>query len=294
MAQPSSGADGREAQRRVHAPVRPPQTSTLCPAKSMISPSHQFERELEVFRTEVAAATQFFYGYLTVHAVAADQKRVYQLRNTAPLFWNTSLGALQTAAFIALGRIFDQNSTHNVDRLFRIAQNNSPIFSKEALGLRKQGASPTPFDWLADYLANAYVPRPSDFRRLRAYVRKYRQIYEGKYRDLRHMIFAHKAVSAESDVQALFAKTSIRELQRMLVFLGSLYDALWQLFFNGLKPILRPRRYSVKRIRTSPTPTWRSGTVQETITRETEKFLLAAAGVAQQHLAADVGQHEPN
>ena len=254
---------------------------------SMITPSQQFERELEVFRTEVAAATQFFYAYLTVHAVAADQKRVFQMLNTAPLFWNTNLGALQTAAFIALGRIFDQNSTHNVDRLLRIAQDNRSIFSKVALGLRKQGASATPPAWLAEYLDEAYVPRPADLRRLRAYVRKYRQIYEGEYRDLRHKLFAHKGVSSQGDVDALFAKTNIRELQRMLVFLGSLYEALWQLFFNGLKPVLRPRRYSIKRMRSSPMPAWRSGAVQETITRETERFLRAAAGAAQQRHAGD-------
>jgi hypothetical protein len=34
--------------------------------------------------------------------------------------------------------------------------------------------------------------------------------------------------------------------QLMLVFLMSLYDALWRLFVNGHKPVLRPHRYSVK------------------------------------------------
>ncbi len=52
----------------------------------MTSPEAQFERELEVFRTEAEAAMQFFYAYLTVHAVAADHKPVYRLLNTAPLF----------------------------------------------------------------------------------------------------------------------------------------------------------------------------------------------------------------
>ena len=77
----------------------------------MTSPEARFERELEVFRTEAEAAMQFFYAYLTVHAVAKDHKPVYRLLNTAPLFWNTNLGALQTSAFIALGRVFDQSSS---------------------------------------------------------------------------------------------------------------------------------------------------------------------------------------
>jgi hypothetical protein len=34
--------------------------------------------------------------------------------NTAPLFWNTILGGLQTAAFVVLGRIFDQDSAQGL------------------------------------------------------------------------------------------------------------------------------------------------------------------------------------
>src|SRR5688572_6795859 len=117
------------------------------------SPSAAFEHELEVFRTEVSAATQFFYAFLTVHAVAGDRKYVFRLLNTAPLFWNTNLGALQTAAFIALGRIFDQGSRHNVDRLLKLAQSNPGLFSKAALGIRKQGTNPSPPEWLPEYLA---------------------------------------------------------------------------------------------------------------------------------------------
>jgi len=104
---------------------------------------------------------------------------------------------------------------------------------------------------------------------------------------LRHKFFAHKEISARSDIDALFGKTNTRELQRMLVFLGSLYEALWQLFFNGRKPVLLPRRYSVRRMRDVPSPPWQSTAVQEEITRDAETFLRDAAGVAQQPLAAD-------
>ncbi len=47
------------------------------------------------------------------------------------------------------------------------------------------------------------------------------------------LAFAVKRAAAGAitpgDVAALFAKTNVRELQRMLVFLGSLHEALWQL-----------------------------------------------------------------
>ena len=98
-------------------------------------------------------------------------------------------------------------------------------------------------------MKHVYAPKPTDFRRLRGYVRKHRKIYLEKYQPLRHQVFAHKGLSDAADVSALFAKTNVRELQRMLVFLMLLYDALWGLFVNGHRPVLRPRRYSVKRMR---------------------------------------------
>src|SRR5437016_5796293 len=126
----------------------------------MATPNAQFEHELEVFRTEEEKATQFFYAYLAVSAVAADNDAVHRLLNQAPLFWNTCL-----------------------------------------------------------------------------------------YRALRNKIFAHKEVSDQGAAAALWGKTNIRELELMFVFLRSLYGALWQLFFNGRKPVLRRSRYSVARMR---------------------------------------------
>jgi len=237
----------------------------------------EFERELEVFRTEAEGAAQFFYAWLAVHAAAGDDKDIHRLLNTAPLFWNTALGALQSATFVTLGRIFDSDSAHNLSRLLRMAQDHPQIFSKTALGRRKQGTSATPPSWLNDYLRDAYVPKVGDFRRLRAHVGKRRKTYEDKYRDLRHKIFAHKGTSDPAVITALFAKTNIRELQRMLVFLGSLYEALWQLFMNGRKPSLRPRRYSVRSMRERPSPHAKSAAVHERILHEAGRFLTDAS-----------------
>jgi hypothetical protein len=66
-----------------------------------------------------------------------------------------------------------------------------------------------------------------------------RRIYEDRYRELRHKVFAHKGLS-DPQITALFARTNIREMQRMLAFLMALHEALWQLFNNGRKPTLRP------------------------------------------------------
>lgn len=243
------------------------------------APAVQFEQELEVFRTEVETALQFFYGFLAIHACAGDTPTVHRLLNTAPLFWNSTLGALQTSTFVVLGRIFDQSSPHNIGILLALAENNPSIFSKAALERRKLASATNAPSWIVEYMNSVYVPKPADFRRLRGYVSKHRKTYLAKYRDLRHKVFAHKEITDATQVSALFARTNIREMQRMLLFCLSLYDALWQLFVNGRKPVLRSRKISVDRIRKRAVGRSRSNAVHERIVEEAEAFLKAAAEV---------------
>lgn len=95
---------------------------------------------------------------LAVHDVAYRKKAVHKLLNRAPQFWNTCL-ALQASAFIALGRVFDSNSPHNINQLLKVAQSNrTQLFSKAALCRRKQGSKPQPPEWLPDFLRSAHEP----------------------------------------------------------------------------------------------------------------------------------------
>jgi hypothetical protein len=243
----------------------------------MTTPEHQFKRELEVFRNEAEAASQLLFGYFAVHAIAADRPEVHRLLNTAPLFWNTALHALQLSAHIVLGRIFDQNSPHNIDTVLRLGQQNLEIFSKEALGARKKAESSNASEWLEEYLKTTYEPTIADFRRLRSHVAKRRKIYDVKYRDIRSKFYAHKQVLEGKEVDALFSKTNVQEIRRLFVFLQALHEALRQLFYNGRKPVLNPVRYSVKRMLDLPSPQGGRNSVQEDITHEIEKFLLNAA-----------------
>lgn len=239
----------------------------------------KFTQELEVFRTEVQSAIQFFYAYLTINATLADNKEALDLVNQAPLFWRTNVGALQTSFFITLGRIFDQKSNHNVDKILRVAQEESNIFSAEALEARKRKDSPNAEEWIADYMKDVYVPTADDFRRLKKYVSKYRKIYKSGYRDIRRKVYAHKELSKPEDVQGLYAQTNIREMQKLLIFLNRLYEALWQLFHNGRKPVLKPMEYSIATMRKAEIPEWQSRHVQEQVVYETEKFFKILSAV---------------
>ena len=235
--------------------------------------SNDFERELGILGTEGEAAAQFFYAFMSVHETARRCPSVVRLLNTAALFWNTSLGALQTATFIALGRLFDQNSPHNLDRILKVAGENMEIFSLQALGARKQGQSPIRPAWLDDYLVKAYVPSPTDFRKLRKEVNERRKIYIDKYGAIRNKVYAHKTTNDFSEEEALFSGTGIQELQLLVTFILALHEALWQLYHNGRAPVLQQQRYSVVEMLDHPTQNGPDPTVQERITHEAARFL---------------------
>lgn len=239
----------------------------------MTNSEKRFVRELEIFRTEVQAGAQYLYAYLSFNSIVSDKKKTLNAVNRTPLFWNTVMSALQTSFFIVLGRIFDQKSPHNIDRLLKAAQDNIEMFSKKALANRKRKDSDNADEWLDDYLKTVYEPTVKDFRELRKKVKEYRKIYTSNYRDIRHKIYAHKKVSDSEEVQKLFSKTNIRELQKIFVFVNALYEALWQLFYNGRKPVLRRMRYSVKSMRQYRKPEWQSQTVQERMVAEVQDFL---------------------
>ncbi|HSH73791.1 MAG TPA: hypothetical protein VK974_12115 [Methylophilaceae bacterium] len=238
--------------------------------------STDFSNDLELFRTEAESALQFFYAWDSVHVVAAEDQKIHRLLNQAPMLWNTSLAALQTSTFVALGRLFDPGkNNHSVTRLLSTAHSNLAMFSKDALAERKRQQSANADEWLPEYLETVYVPSSEDFRRLKRHLAKRRKIYEANYKPLRHKLFAHRGVSNQAEVADLYAKTNIRELQQLLVFLRCLHETLWQLYFNGRKPALRPARYSVQRILDQPSPNPKLATLQERLVHEVRSFLHA-------------------
>ena len=87
-------------------------------------------------------------------------------------------------------------------------------------------------------MLSVYEPQKSYFDRLEKHVNKYSKIYDSNYRKIRNKIFAHKEFSKPSQTQKLFKKTNTEEIQKILIFLMKFYRALWELYYNGRKPIL--------------------------------------------------------
>jgi AbiU2 len=148
-----------------------------------------FGEELEVFRKEANAAAQFLYASPNAECPRAEHPRVLDHLNDAPVFWNTTIFSLQKSASVALGRIFETDTPHNVARLLKLAEDVS-VFSKEALALRKQGTSPTRLEWIDDYLMDVYEPTVGDIRILKKRVGEWRDAYTARYKPLRDKGYA--------------------------------------------------------------------------------------------------------
>jgi len=239
-----------------------------------VSPEARFERELEQFRHDGNAAAQFLYAWVAFHACAKANSSIRRGVNERALFWNTTLGAFQTSLFLVLGRIFDLNpKSHTLERLLREATNNPSIFSRGALAQRKSKQSPGA-TWIKDYAREAYVPSDSDFTRLRRYAGVRRATYQRVYQKIRHKVFAHSGISSRTQSDALFANTNVHELQRLVLSLGELHEALWQLYVNGRKPVFRRPTYTISALRRLARRTDRHiPSIQEAIVTDTYDVL---------------------
>lgn len=236
----------------------------------MTPEENRFIRELDLSRAEIEEATQYLYAYLAMHAVAKRRPRVLRAFNEHPLFWNTAAGALQSASIVTLGRIFDQDSPHNIDALLRLASKPSPMFSRRALAIRKHASPGPPPAWVAAFVAEAHEPVPADFRSLRKVVGKVRRTYELRFRDLRHKLYAHKEVHGQPDVAAVTSKANINELKRLLSVLAAVNEALFQLFWNGRPLVVHKRGYAAKPTMGQPS----TNGVHERIFADVEEVLL--------------------
>lgn len=233
----------------------------------------QFEQELEAFYRQGAEAIQFLFAQLAINQVATRNGRTLRALNITPMFWNTVVGALQHAGIVALGRVFDNNSKHNVGRLIRLAEQNGHLFSKAALAARKRRMSNNADEWLPTYLSRVHVPTTTDFRRLRQFVKRHRAIFESQLKEIRHKHVAHTEVIDKAEISAIFAKARLTDQERLVVFLSKLYKALWEMFYNGRPPRLRPMPLSSRNLMRRRFDDPRKRTVQEAVVSEVRQCL---------------------
>lgn len=181
-------------------------------------------------------------------------------------------GALQYATIVSLGRVFDGTGIYTVHRMYRITEQSRHLFSREALAARKLRMSENASEWVAEFVKSAHEPTTADFRRIRSLINKHRSVYQAKIDPLRDKHFAHAGVNRH-ELSSLFSVAKYRDVERIVVFLNQLHEALWEMFYNGhrlrLLPMAQSSRSLVRRRLGDP----RQHTTQERITSETRQFL---------------------
>jgi hypothetical protein len=204
----------------------------------------EFERELAIFQVEHETAQQYFFSFVSLRGISGSNSAVLRSMNETSLFWLTVERAMLESTFIGLGRIFDQRSPHNVDRLIATGTKGRALFSRQALTARIRAAST---DLSADAIENlvrdAFEPSTADFRSLRKEIDERRKIYKARYSEVRNKVFAHNEVADLREANALLEGTTVDETKALFSFLDALERALWGLFHNGHEPILRMRPF---------------------------------------------------
>jgi hypothetical protein len=200
----------------------------------------EFERELEIFRTDEEAAQQAFFCWLSFRNQLASDRDVHRAVNVTPLFWRTAHHAMLLSSFITLGRTFDQDSHHNLDRLVDIFARDVPAFSRDALRQRKEQVISA--EEAARYVEGKHELTADDVRLIKKQIGVRRHIYQERYRAVRDQ-FAHHGLPDLGQREEVFARTNVEEMKDLFGFLYALHDALWEAFQNGFAPVVKTYKF---------------------------------------------------
>jgi AbiU2 len=204
----------------------------------------EYWRTYHLIRGEVEAAIKSNHAYITINNLVVADRDVYERINRSPAFWQLNAYALQTTFFIVFGRLFDNRTdSHSIQKLVDITIANPALFSKEALRQRKRenskiyGSDSDP-GWLTEYLKHVWEPTMDDLRVLRTELEPHIAQFRTIYRPIRHKFYAHKSTESEAAIAALFGKTLIGDVNRILAFLYTLLWCINDLALNGHRPNL--------------------------------------------------------
>ncbi len=198
-----------------------------------------FERHLEAFRTEADTAQQYFFGYLGMRDLIAKRRDVLDEMNRNSQYWIVAHHAMIMSTFIAIGRIFDDKSKFNLGRLKHVVARDPSLFSLLALRDRKALLPGVDAD---EYIKDRHELTPAHMAAIGDEIDRWQAVYGDRYKAIRHQ-FAHKKFTDVAAVNQLLAKTDVEEMKSMFSFLNALHLTVWELWTNGLEPVVRPRPF---------------------------------------------------
>jgi hypothetical protein len=236
----------------------------------MTPQEQKFTESLNIFKNDLESFCKFIYTEITIHAVASKDKKILDALNHNPLFWNTVLSSLQHASFISLGRIF-RSGRHNIKSLLKNVKANRVIFMKACFERRwlteKAGTD------ISSYIKTVYEITDKDITDLETFIDELQDFY-GKNYDRPRNHFGHRIYTTNSEIEAVFSKVKIDELEKFYVKLKNLYDSLWQLYYNGRPLSLnKRRRYSTRTIVKKGKKSFSETPFNVQVIKETENLL---------------------
>jgi hypothetical protein len=242
----------------------------------------KFEDALKIFEMQAGEATQFWYAASAMSEVANVSPATLNALNFTPTFWITARAAMEYQAIASVGKVFGprKRNPYNIDSLFQVLSETLSVFSRESLIARRRRMSANAAEWLPQFMEHVHVPSSDDIRALQRVSRPHRRVYETQWKQVRDEHVAHSATVDSRSRWEMFQKTRIGDLEELIGFLNQLHAALWQMYYDGRRPILEVLpTCSVRDLVATKLGDLRQSRTQENIVAETRKcmFLITEA-----------------
>jgi hypothetical protein len=196
---------------------------------SQPNPEQIFLQRLDALQRDARAAARYAYAGSSIHFIANQNSELIPILDRDAGFWNTVLGAMQTASIVALGRIYDtRKDVLSAEHLVRHVTTYPGIFSRANLTARKG----------AEFAASAFEPRAADFQPMRDALDHHTALYDSTVGPIRHKAFAHAGNITDAEMYEMFQNVPRADYERLAVFPLDLWNALFQLYYNGVAPVL--------------------------------------------------------
>ncbi|MFH2201692.1 MAG: hypothetical protein ABIJ96_01110 [Elusimicrobiota bacterium] len=206
--------------------------------------ANEFEKEFQLLRDELYAATLSWHTYLTVHNEAHQDESLLSAMNQHPSFWLVTLRALQHNTILVLGRLFDNDPRARTIRAFvRACANHPEIFTQEALRARRirNDAGVLKTDWFEGWIEKAFAPDAAHLKTLETQADECLAIWRSGCNDLRNKIVAHHERLSKQVLDEIYGKTKVGDVTTLIRRLYVIEHAIQELHTNG-----RPLEFALK------------------------------------------------
>lgn len=238
-----------------------------------LTPDQEFELRLNALSRDARAAARFTYIGEAVRFSAAPRPELITRLDEFAGFWNTVLGALQTGAIVALGRMYDQRKdVLSARKLLEYAMANPALFSAASLRARVATRLAAPADVDA-YMEDVQPPTQAQFEALAAALAEHTALYEDKVQPIRHKAFAHAGRITQDELHAMFAAVPVADFERLTVFPLRLHETLWQTHINGRALVLIDTPSAIAELMANPLGRRAIGMEHQHAVRDTTDFL---------------------